>query len=369
MPGSAARRFVAALFSPLPVVGALAVAVNAALVAPGIPGSVVRAAGITALVLSAALAAIAVHDAAHWITARALGFRTIEATIGVFTFAPSRRGLLVRAVRTWSGLRAALIVEPRGERRMNARWALVAASGPAASLLLGILLLDAAPAIAIASLVRFTLAALPMGVRGVPNDGAQVLVLLAGGAAADRLTALTRIAAAQRAGVRPRAWPEVWITEATALHDGTAAEALACVASFRRALDGCAHYRAAALLDRALALRAMLPRAAACALLADAAYFEARIHDDPDRARLWLDEAAARRPACPVAERRASAAVLIAAGDLAGGAVAAREALEQLDRVEREERRSMPMEADWLHEMLARAECASVFPAEFLAAS
>jgi hypothetical protein len=351
------------------VLGVLALAANAALIAPGVPAGVRDTADAAVRIVLAALAALMLHDAAHWLVARALGFRTIEATIGLFTFAPSRRGLLVRAVRRWTDVSAALVIEPRGEKRMNARWALVAAAGPAASLTIGILLLDAAPVFAIASLVRFALAAVPLGARTLPNDGAQLLLLVAGGAPADRMTALRRIGAAQRAGVRPRAWHEAWIAEAIALRDGTGAEALACVAAFRRALDGCAHDRAEVMLERALELRASLPRAAACGLLADAAYFEARIHDDAGRAQLWLDEAAARRPACPVAERRAAAAVLIAAGDLAGGAVAAREALEQLDRVERDERRSMPMEADWLREMLARAECASVFPAEFLAAS
>lgn len=369
MPGSAARRFAAALFAPLPVLGAFALVANAALIAPGVPAGVRDDVELAVRLVLAALTALVAHDAAHWLAARALGFRTIEATIGLFVFAPTRRGLLVRAVRRWPELSAPLVIDPRGEQRTNARWALVAAAGPAASLSLGILLLDAAPVFAIASLIRFTLAAIPFGVRCEPNDGAQLLLLLAGGAPADRWTALRRITAAQRAGVRPRAWAEAWITEAIALHDGTGAEALACVAAFRRALDGCAHDRAAGMLERALELRGSLPRAAACGLLADAAYFEARIHDDADQARRWLAEAAARRPACPVAERRAAAAVLIAAGDLVGGAVAAREALQQLDRVERDERRSMPMEADWLREMLARAECASVFPAEFLAAS
>ena len=45
----------------------------------------------------------------------------------------------------------------------------------------------------------------------------------------------------------------------------------------------------------------------------------------------------------------------------------AREALAQLERIEREEQRVMPMEGDWLREMLERAECAIVLPDELLA--
>jgi hypothetical protein len=270
-------------------------------------------------------------------------------------------------VRTWSEIGAGLITEPRADRHMNGRWALVALAGPAASLALGVLMLDSYPALAIASLARFAIAAFPYGARCIPTDGAQALLLLAGGAPADRFSAMRRIAAAQLDGVRPRTWPERWITDATTLHDGSAAEAMACAAGFRRALDGCAHDRASAFLDRALALRATLPRTAACTLLADAAYFEARIHDDATRARAWLEEAARRRPACPVAERRAAAAVSIASGDFAAGAEMARQGLAQLERIERDEQRVMPMEGDWLREMLARAECAIVLPDELLA--
>ena len=86
-------------------------------------------------------------------------------------------------------------------------------------------------------------------------------------------------------------------------------------------------------------------------------------------ARGWLDEAETLRPACPVAERRAAAAVLIASGDVAAGAAAAREALAHVARIEREEWRTLPMESDWLREMIARAECAVVLPAEILAAA
>jgi hypothetical protein len=369
MPGSATRRFAAALIAPVTVLAALAILANVALVAPGVPPDMARAAGALNLALSAALIALIVHDLAHWIAARAAGFRTVEATVGPFAFAPSRRGSHLRALTSWRALRGGLLVEPHGERPMNARWAFVAAAGPAASLALGFATISVAPVIAAASLLRFALSALPIGVRGEPSDGAQLLLLAGGGVAADRFLALLRIAGAQRAGQRPRSWPDRWTADAIAMHDGTAAEAAGCVAAFRRALDGCAHDKAAVLLDRALSLRAALPARAACALLADAAYFEARIHDDAARAQVWLDEAAARRPACAVAVGRASAAVMLASGDFAGGVSAARRALEQLDQLERDERRAQPMESDWLHEMIARAECAAVVPAEFLAAS
>jgi hypothetical protein len=369
MKGSTTRRIAAVLIAPVTILATLAILANAALVVPAMPPELMRVAGALNLGLSAVLIALIVHDLAHWLAARVAGFRAVEATVGPFVFAPSRRGMHLRTVATWRALRGGVLVEPQGERRMNARWALVALAGPAASLALGIATISIAPVIAAASLLRFALSAIPSGVRGEPSDGAQLLLLAGGGAAADRFVALLRIAGAQRAGQRPRSWPDRWTADAIAMHDGTAAEAAGCVAAFRRALDGCAHEKAAVLLDRALALRAALPGRAACALLADAAYFEARIHDDAARAQVWLDEAATRRPACPVAMGRASAAVLLASGDFAGGVAAARAALEDLDRVERVERRTQPMESDWLREMLARAECAAVLPAEFLAAS
>src|SRR5664279_3645016 len=350
MKGSATRRIAAVLMAPATILATLAILANAALVAPGAPPEMLRAAGALNLGLSAVLIALIVHDLAHWIAARAAGFRAVEATVGPFAFAPSRRGLHLRVVTSWRALRGGLLVEPHGERRMNGRWAMVAFAGPAASLALGVATISLAPVIAIASLLRFALSAMPIGVRGEPNDGAQVLLLAGGGAAADRFLALFRIAGAQRAGQRPRSWPDRWTADAIAIHDGTAAEAAGCVAAFRRALDGCAHEKAAMLLDRALSLRAALPARAACALLADAAYFEARIHDDAARAQVWLDEAAGRRPACPVAVGRASAAVKLASGDFAGGAAAARTALEDLEREERAERRTQPMESDWLRE-------------------
>ncbi len=369
MKGSATRRVAAVLIAPVTILATLAILANAALIVPGTPPELVRVAGAVNLGLSAVLVALIVHDLAHWVAARAAGFRAVEAMIGPFAFAPLRRGMYLRTVTLWGALRGGVLVEPHGERRMNARWALVAFAGPAASLALGIATISIAPVIALASLLRFALSAMPIGVRGAPSDGAQLLLLAGGGAAADRFLALLRIAGAQRVGQRPRSWPDRWTADAIAIHDGTAAEAAGCVAAFRRALDGCAHEKAAVLLDRALALRAVLPGRLACALLADAAYFEARIHDDAARAQVWLDEAAARRPACPIAIGRASAAVMLAAGDFAGGVAAARAALEDLDRAERVERRTQPMESDWLREMIARAECAAVLPAEFLAAS
>jgi hypothetical protein len=363
------RRFPAALAAPLPVIFALFLGAYVAAQLPGASVALTAAAGQMVIVIGGILAACVAHDVAHWIAAYALGFRVGRVTVGPFLVTLSRRGRFVDAARRWSQLRGELVAEPRGERRAILRWALVAAAGPAMSLGIAALCWRVMPVLAAASLLRGLIALVPAGrLTAAPNDGARLLVLTGGGAAADRLTALFRIAAAQQAGVRPRAWPERWTIEASALRDGSRAEAIGVVAGFRRALDGCAHDRAEGYLDRALALRALLPRAEACALLADAAYFEARIHDDAVRARAWLEEAAARRSLCPVAERRAAAAVLLAAGDLAAGALAVREALEQLERVEREGHRTLPMESDWLREMLARADCASVLPPDLFAA-
>jgi len=367
MPASAARRVSRAIFAPLPVMAVLALAAGSVPFFPAAPPLAMRIADQVLTALGALFGAIVAHDLAHWTVARLLGFRTVSATLGPFVFVFTRRGVHVRLVHVWSELRGELILETRAERRVNSRWALVAAAGPAASLALGVLALQAAPALALASLLRFALAALPTGVRSEPSDGGRLLLLAAGGAAADRFCAMQRITAAQHAGLRPRAWPEAWTLDATALRDGTCAEALACLAAFRRAVDGCAYDRAGGHLERALALRSALPHGARCTLLSDAAYFEARIRDDAPRARAWLDEADSYRPACPVAERRATAAVLIATGDVAGGAAAAREALAHLARIEREEWRALPMESDWLREMIARAECAVVLPEELLA--
>jgi hypothetical protein len=368
MSGPSARRFLAAILAPISIVGALAFTACAALLFRGVPPGIVRAADLTAVLLASVLVALLAHDGAHLVAAAALRFRIVTAALGPFIFTPTRRGLHVRAVRSWRDLRGILLAAPRDDRRMNARAAMIAAAGPVASLALGLATLEVAPVVAFASLLRFALAALPLGRRGDSTDGAQLLLLAGGGVPADRLCALLRLAAVQRAGTRPRAWPERWIGDAIALHDGSMQEALACVAAFRRSVDGCAHDRAAVFLDRALALRANLPRAAACALLADAAYFEARIHDDADAARAWLEEAAARRPPCSAAGLRAEAAVLLASGDCAGGVRAAREALARLERIERDECRPLPMEADWVREMLARAECAIVISAELLPA-
>jgi hypothetical protein len=369
MQESAARSVLRAIFAPIPVFAALTLAAGGIPLVPGVPTLAIAAADVALRVIGAVLGALLVHDIAHWVAARLLGFRTLSAAIGPFVFVSTRRGAHVRTVQSWRELRGEMILEPRAEQRANARWALVAAAGPAASLGLGIAVLPFAPVLAVASLARFMFSALPLGVRGEPSDGGRLLLLAAGGAAADRWCAMQRIAAAQFSGNRPRAWPDAWTHDATALRDGTCAEALGCIAAFRRAVDGCAYDRASGILDRALALRAELPHAARCTLLADAAYFEARIHDDAERARAWLDEAETLRPACPVAERRAAAAVLIASGDVAAGAAAAREALAHVARIERDEWRTLPMESDWLREMIARAECAVVLPAELLAAS
>ena len=369
MQESSARSIIRAIFAPIPVLAVLTLAAGGIPLVPGAPAIAIVVADVGVRAIGAVLAAMLAHDIAHWLAARLLGFRAVSATIGPVVFVATRRGAHVRLVQSWRELRGEMVLEPRVEQRANSRWALVAAAGPAASLALGIAALPVAPVVAVASLVQFAFSALPFGVRGEPSDGGRLLLLAAGGAAADRWCAMQRVAAAQFSGTRPRAWPDAWTHDATALRDGTCAEALGCIAAFRRAVDGCAYDRASGLLDRALALRSELPHAARCTLLADAAYFEARIHDDAERARGWLDEAETLRPACPVAERRAAAAVLIASGDVAAGAAAAREALAHVARIEREEWRTLPMESDWLREMIARAECAVVLPAEILAAA
>ena len=252
MTGPAALPARSPLLAPLPVSIALAILGAVAAFTPGLPAAVARGGELILAVLGALLGALIAHDGAHALAARLGGFRTVTFVIGPLRFIPSRRGLHLRMLRDWRQLAGELIAEPRGEQRANARLALVAAAGPVVSLGLGVLAADVAPLLAIASLFRFALAAVPFGRDSRPTDGAQLLMLMVGGAAADRLSALRRIAAAGRAGVRPRAWPERWVVDATALRDGTVAEALGCVAAFRRAVDGCAHERAAAYLDRGL---------------------------------------------------------------------------------------------------------------------
>jgi hypothetical protein len=198
----------------------------------------------------------------------------------------------------------------------------------------------------------------PIRVQGLMTDGALLLALLKGGPQAERLAMIWAMAGASAAGVRPRDRNPAWLRRALALSDGTAEEASANYYAYFRALDEGQPGRAAACLDRILALWPQLSPLWYNHYTLEAAYFEARYGRDAAVARAWLDQPKAGLAVPPYTRLRAEAAVLLAEGRYAEACAAAERGLALTARTF--DPGLAQAEAEWLNELIDQSEAEQV---------
>lgn len=300
-------------------------------------------AGGLAITLVAAWIALAVHELGHLAAGLSQGFRFLFFAAGPLWLERGEGGLVARWNRlpsTWGGMAACL---PEGGGDLVARFSIMVAGGPLASLALAVasgaawLLLPAgtpgfaAGVLAVASGGILLATAQPFGAGGGhPSDGGRLLALRRPGPAGAREAALLALTAASLSGTRPREWPDALVAAAGALEDGGMQEWAGATYAGQQALDRGDPARARERFARALAIADGRPLAEGLAA-ADAAFAEASSGGDARRARALLERASS-----PFLEAhalcRARAAVLLAEGDRAGARAAAEAGLAALAR-------------------------------------
>lgn len=274
--------------------------------------STAQSIALLALLLVVIVAALAVHEAGHLLGGALVGFQALLFVVGPLRL--QRRGAgwaveLNRNVGLFGGLAASA---PRDTHDLRRRMTVMAAGGPAGSILAGLLALAAyrffgagagAPDMAGATMLPLVLGgfgvlSLGLGVvtivpgrtSGFYTDGARVLRLLRGGHEAEAEVAIHALTALAMGGQRPREWDPTLVERALRLSPDTLFGVVARQSAFSHALDLGQADAAATHLEEALAHRGMLPRAVRPMLLAEAAWFLAEHGSEPGRARALLSE-------------------------------------------------------------------------------
>ena len=295
--------------------------------------------------LLAWVASVFVHELGHLVAAKAVGFRISLFSVGPFALQRSDAGWKPRFDLTIMRRAMGMVSStPRSSDSLRSNRLFTTAAGPAASLLFALAalrMLLGAPGLAferfgygfgvcvILSLLTFVQALLPT--RGFhPSDGSQILTLLRGGPAADRLCGSPSV---YDKAVRPRDWDEAWVAalvaEGQSIQDLVSGYTLA----YAHALDAGNIARAGEYLDRLAEYTDRLPAGQMAGVFFEMAYFEARHRNNARKAREYLDRAAGLSRADPYAIPRCQAAVLLVEGSYSDAERALEEARSALSRI------------------------------------
>jgi hypothetical protein len=253
-----------------------------ALAAPagGVAGAmaVIVLASILAFFLS-----LAAHEAGHLLGGRLAGFRFALYAAGPIRVRRSPSGLRFEINDRWSLAGFAFSV-PVHLRNLQRGMVWFVAGGPVANLLLAAIVagISLAPTLAapsretgraflggflslglsvfvfqagFTSFVLGVVTLVPLRKDDFFTDGARLLMLLRGGAQAERWSALWTLFAASAGGQRPRDWDRGLIDRATQLADGSLDDGGACQLAHLWALDRGDGEAAEGFLDRARAIR------------------------------------------------------------------------------------------------------------------
>lgn len=189
-----------------------------------------------------------------------------------------------------------------------------------------------------------------------------MLLLLKGGPPFEREMAIILLRMSVAEGNGPLEWSKVLIDQATALPDGTPEDVQGCTFAYYRALAEANISQAQALLEHMLAARKNISADMRSRLAAEAAYFEARYHQNSQAALVWGGQAKTLKPGhCSIL--RAAAAILIVEQKLDKARLCIRRAQKVAERLLflGEERREKLLLDDLLTE-LAKQESQSPGP-------
>lgn len=243
-------------------------------------------------------AAVLVHEAGHLLTAWAVGFRLASRYGSEPASSNSGEGLKacfrgVLRIGVWN-------LEPRSPDHLSRRMLLAVLGGPAASLIVPLVLAVIVPLAVPNQLVSFCLEVcgalcLLMGVaellpdmsRGATSDGARLLMLVRKDALAERWLSLVRFQLASDRDQRLRGWDEAAISAMLAVDDDSrdfvAARWIAYwSASERQDITSAAKY-----LEDSLAAAAASSDWLRDRLFLEAAIFQAWFREDLEKAAMW----------------------------------------------------------------------------------
>jgi hypothetical protein len=296
------------------------------------------------IVFAAFALALVVHEVGHLIGGWLVGFRFSFVTVGPLKIAREGGKIRLGFLNARSLPPGMAASRPTDSRDLRRRMVIMIAGGPAASLLLALLSLEGilllghtwlgieSLATTIYSFVFFILTIVPCHSRGMASDGAQLLVLARGGAAAERHCAIAALAGMSVAGTRGRDLPAELVKAATGLPDGSGRDAVGAMLAYYWSLDREEIAGAGGYLDRALAAREKYPVVSRPALYREAAYFFARHRGDAPAARAFLKESTGGLMVRRHNVLRAEAAVLLAEGNYEASLQRASEGLATLLR-------------------------------------
>ncbi len=298
-----------------------------------------------ALGLCALFLVLAVHEAGHVLAGLAAGFRFRFWAAGPFFLVKNDRGRLSagwnRDAFLWGGLAATVPVDTRN---LLQRMALVAAGGPAASLLLAaasaLVLFASEGALPPAGRVAFSWlrllsgllflgTAIPMKNGAFLTDGARTWRLVRGGPSAAREESLLGLEAHWSCGERPRNWSPATVEGALVPSDGSVYELNARFWAYVRAVDAGDVAAAAPHVRRVAELMGQLPASLRAPFACEIAWWDAAHDGRAGEASRLLVEIPASSPWLDSWDRlRAEAAIARAEGRARDAADAVERALE-----------------------------------------
>jgi len=265
-------------------------------------------------VLLAAAVAPLVHELGHVIGGAWVRFRFAFLTWGPFRVAREGDQVRVRMNREFALAGGIALSLPTTMEDLARRNAIVVATGPAVSLVLGVIALTVSyltgiwrssdamsdPTLAITGIVAgvFGVSSIGVGLLTLipgrtgrfATDGAQLLRYVRGGSDADRHSTLMTMGAVATGATRPRDWPRDLIRRLTIEDPDSSDAILAESFAYYQALDdgdlSRAHQALSAVLERTIAKgrRARAPYAQ------EAAFYELAVRGDASAAGRWLDE-------------------------------------------------------------------------------
>jgi len=259
---------------------------------------------VLVFLLLATYVTIVYHECGHVLSAWLLRYRFLLFLAGPLKIERTRHGIRLRlntSLKVFEGRASAI---PLDAQHLRSRQLLFFAGGPLANLVQALILvmcsfwpgfilpiavvmmLRIAAFIAVTSFVGNLVPLRTMD--GLLSDGANMLLLLKGGPPLERRRATTLLWMAVAAGQRPREWDIALLQEAMALPDGTPEDVAGCSYMYYWSLDMGDRAGARGLLERMLAAHKDVARYQRRWLALEAAYFEARYHQNAGAARTWL---------------------------------------------------------------------------------
>ena len=267
----------------------------------------VRSMGLVWVILTMLLILYGVileHECGHLLGGRLVGSRFLLLIVGPLMILREQRGIRVRLNKNlgaYGGLAASM---PQGDRDIARKMLAMVIGGPGASLLLAMLsglvawsgLLPVTASYiffwtALLAGFSFLATSIPFRMGGYYSDGARFLMLLKGGARVERWCTTVLLNAMLLAGKLPREWNIALLQKATAMPDGTLDDVMGCSFAYYHALDTGDIVGAKQFLERQLAQLNELPSIVRPNFALEAAYFEARYHNNPVAAHRWLEQA------------------------------------------------------------------------------